>query len=121
MDLLQVAYGLYDAGSSIGTAEEAERTRKDGFLYIIAHPRLPGYKVGRAFDPESRLAGYQTGCPERAYYLRHVSSYFEDCVEIERRVHSALAEHRMEGEWFDISPVHIINLIDEQSPFRSIQ
>lgn len=97
------------------------KVREDGFLYIIAHPRLPGYKVGRAFNPESRLAGYQTGCPERAYYLRYVSPYFESCVEIEKRVHAALIEHRLEGEWFDISPVHIINVIERQSPFRSVQ
>ena len=117
----ELAKELFEAGSSVASAEAAERTRSDGFLYVIAHPRLKGVKVGRAFDPESRLRGYQTGCPERAYYLAHVSHYFEDCVAQEKRVHEELAAHRMQGEWFDVAPARAAAVIELQSPFRALK
>lgn len=68
-------------------------------------------KLGRAFDPESRLNGYQTGCPTREYELRH-AVYFTDCHEAEEAVHARLAHLRMEGEWFYISIAEAIEAID---------
>lgn len=111
---------LYEIGLTFSSAEEAEEVRSDGFLYIIAHPRLPGMKIGRAFNPESRLRSYQTGCPERAYELLHVSPYFEDCVTLEKMVHAALSLHRLEGEWFNVGEQFARDIIDRQSPFRAV-
>ena len=104
-------------GATIGGAEAAEKTRRDGFLYIIAHPNLEGIKIGRAFDPESRLRGYQTGCPNRQYHLVHVSHYLEDCFVAERTVHEALDHYRLSGEWFSAPLQTAMHYIDNQSPF----
>ena len=100
----RIAKDLIDAGSTYGTALAARETRKDGVVYVITHPRLEGVKIGRAFDPISRLKNYQTGCPNREYQLSYISPYVEDCGELERRAHSYLNAFRLSGEWFDCSP-----------------
>jgi len=118
---LAKARGLLADGATAGAAEKAEGLRLDGFLYIIAHPRLPGIKIGRAFDPASRLRGYQTGCPERAYYLAHVSPYFEDCVAHEKTIHDTLSPWRLQGEWFSLPVSTASRLLDTLSPFRAAE
>lgn len=108
----ETAKTLYDLGVDIGTAERAEATERRGFVYVIMHPAFPGYvKIGRAFDPVSRLVGYQTGCPHRGYTL-YSQVYFEDCHFAEIEIHARLAYCREQGEWFNITPFmarHTIN------------
>jgi len=105
-ELLKAAKELFGLGLDYGTAEKAERTDRRGFVYVISHPRFPGYvKIGRAFNPESRLRGYQTGCPERAYKLDY-AVYFDDCHKAETDIHYILQQDRVKGEWFAI-PRHV--------------
>lgn len=111
----ETAKTLFELGVDIGTAATGEKGERRGFVYVIEHPAFPGYvKVGRAFNPESRLQGYQTGCPHRGYTL-YASVYFEDCHFAEREIHARLeAEHRNGalGEWFKVTPFiarHMIN------------
>jgi hypothetical protein len=98
-----LARELVASGSDFVTANTSRKVRKDGVLYIISHPRMDGYKIGRAFDADSRLNHYQTGCPRREYKLEYVSHYIEDCVQAEREVFDALAPHQMKGEWYDVN------------------
>lgn len=98
-----VAMELYDAGETFGGAAKYEETNSNGFVYVICHPRLRGIKIGRACNPVSRLKSYQTGCPERAYYL-YYAMYFHDCVNAELAMHARLDPYRLEGEWFDLRP-----------------
>lgn len=97
----KTAQSLADLGANIGRADSAEREgRKSGFVYVIDHPSWPGYvKIGRAFDPEGRLASFQTGCPNRAYRLR-AAVYFQDAHFAENEMHQRLARFRVQGEWF---------------------
>ena len=103
----ETAAHLYDLGVDIGTADRAEATEKRGFVYVITHPAFPGYvKIGRAYNPESRLRQYQTGCPHRGYEL-YAAIYFEDCYMAEKEIHARLDESYRNGalgEWFNISP-----------------
>ena len=99
---LNLARDLVESGSNYITASANLKKRKDGVIYIISHPRLTCFKIGRAFDADSRLANYQTGCPNREYRLRHVSSYVEDCYAAEADIHELLETHQLKGEWFDI-------------------
>ena len=108
----ELADQLTDAGSTFEGAVQAQKTRKDGVVYIISHPRLPGIKIGRAFDAESRLKNYQTGCPHRAYRLDYVSPYVDDCYTLEAGVHAMLKPWAMEGEWFNIPTKFAQSLID---------
>lgn len=97
---------MYDLGKDWGTAQRAESTVRCGFVYIISHPHLDGIKIGRAFDPYSRLSSYQTGCPYREYKLDY-AVYFTDCQQAERDLHKELSEHRIgKGEWYAM-PRHV--------------
>lgn len=107
------ATSLFMDGRDFVSAESARKVRADGFVYIIGHPKLTGVKIGRAFDPASRLRGYQTGCPQRAYELLYVSPYVADCPELERSVHDVLEADRLSGEWFNTEPVFAAELIDQ--------
>lgn len=103
---MAIARRLLAAGETFVSAVAADTTVREGFIYVITHPSWPGHcKIGRAFDPLSRLQGYQTGCPERAYQL-HSSVYFKDCHAAEQLVHEALADFRGLGEWFFIHPTY---------------
>jgi hypothetical protein len=110
--LRAAATTMFHLGADYVTATKAQATEKRGFVYIISHPRFNGYiKIGRAFDPESRLRGYQTGCPERAYQLDY-AVYFEDCHQVENDIHALLSDSRAQGEWFAM-PQHVaVNIID---------
>lgn len=103
-DLNDVARKMHELGSDYAVAQRAERVVTEGFVYVITHPAFPEYvKIGRAFDPESRLSGYQTGCPRRDYKL-HFAAYFVNCHSAERFIHDWLADYRAEGEWFRLLP-----------------
>jgi len=113
LSIREMAKQLYDFGRDVPTAAKAEETNRQGFVYIIGHPSWPDLlKIGRAFNPESRLKGYQTGCPKRDYRL-HYAVYFEDCYVAERAIHAYHVKWRREGEWFYIDLDEAIHSIDK--------
>lgn len=108
--VLKGARRLQTAGASAGSAEQA--TERSGFVYIITNTAWSGYvKIGRAFDPESRLSGYQTACPYRDYVLNY-AVYFEDCHKAESSVHYMLDKWRRGGEWFFADVEEATHIID---------
>jgi hypothetical protein len=109
----EVARQMHENGQDFATAQAREATDKRGFVYCITNPAWPAHcKVGRAFDPEARLRGYQTGCPERDYELKY-AVYFEDCHAAEKLIHDTLADYKAEGEWFRILPSTAEHVLDE--------
>lgn len=113
LDVRAAAKQLHELGKDIPTAHVAEKTDRRGFVYVITHPSWPGYcKVGRAFDPESRLRSYQTGCPARAYKLEY-AVYFPDCHSAEKLIHDTLADYQAEGEWYRILPSTASHVLDQ--------
>lgn len=87
-------------------------TTREGFVYVITNEAWPEcVKVGRAFDPESRLNGYQTSSPHRDYELYH-AVYFSDCYHAELAVHARLAHLQQEGEWFHLPAAAAAEAID---------
>lgn len=103
---------LYDAGQRFEKVASEELTDRDGFVYVISNPAWPRHaKIGRAYDPESRVRGYQTGCPNRSYELRH-AVYFRDAHKAEAEMHARLEPFRASGEWFEIEVAHAINAIN---------
>ena len=108
--VMKGARRLQAAGASAGSAEQA--TEKSGFVYIITNPAWPEHvKIGRAYDPEVRLRGYQTSCPFRDFELAY-AVYFEDCHQAEHAVHYILDKWRREGEWFFADVEEATQLID---------
>ena len=98
----EIARTLIDIGSTYGTAEQAQKRRRDGVIYVVSHPQMTGIKIGRAFDARSRLSNYNTGCPNREYRLEYVSPYVADVVDLEARVHGWADDYRLKGEWFSL-------------------
>ena len=72
-------------------------------VYVLNDPNTQLIKIGRATDLEDRLANLRTGNPRLA-----LIEWFEtaEASLVESYVHNKLAEHRQEGEFFDI-PAHI--------------
>ena len=104
----KIAKTLNDLGATFGDAERAEKRRKDGVVYVMTHPAMRGVKIGKAFDPNSRLQSYQTGCPDRAYTLAWVSPYVADASALEKQIHKLFKADRINGEWFDVSAPDVI-------------
>ena len=104
---------MYELGSDISVAGLAEKAVHSGFVYVITNKAWPDHcKIGRAFDPESRLGSYQTGTPHRDYKLTG-SRYFDDAAMAEREIHMRLASARAEGEWFFMDPRAALVEIDK--------
>ena len=109
--LRHTAAQMQALGVNFSLAEKAEEIVRNGFVYIISHPRMDGVKIGRAYDPEARTNAYQTGCPYRQYKLEY-AVYFEDCYQAEKDIHNFLKDSRLQGEWFAV-PRHVAeDLID---------
>jgi len=60
-------------------------------------------KIGMANNPAARLRSIQTGSPQPIRLLRHFAVETEQARRVERRTHLGLLDHRLAGEWFEIS------------------
>jgi FKBP-type peptidyl-prolyl cis-trans isomerase (trigger factor) len=68
-------------------------------VYVLNDPHTQLIKIGRATDLDDRLANLRTGNPRLA-----LIEWFEtpEASLVETYVHNKLAEHRREGEFFDV-------------------
>lgn len=69
------------------------------YVYVIGTRDVPDYpvKIGMTgAGVEKRLKGLQTGSPYRLEIIKVISTN----KAAERRLHRALASHRLNGEWF---------------------
>lgn len=111
--LQDTARRLYEAGQSVSLAASYESTHRNGFVYAITNPAWPeAVKIGRACDPEARLASYQTNSPHRDYQLEH-TVYFHDCYSAERELHARLESRRLNGEWFRLTVDEAVDQINQ--------
>ena len=64
------------------------------------------FKLGIAADVDGRLVALQTGNPKELsiYVAIDVECDGLSPVEMERRIHGALSDYRVRGEWFLVSP-----------------
>ena len=108
------AHAMHELGADFTTAEKAEKTDRRGFVYVISNPAWPHHvKIGRAFDPESRLRSYFTGCPFNDYVVEN-AMYFHDCYMAERETHARLEAWRADdGEWFNLTPDEAADCINQ--------
>ena len=70
-------------------------------LYVIENSSRDSLKVGVAENPYERLLQLQTGNPEK---LKIIATFEyenrEKALKIEKTIHKALGNSRVEGEWF---------------------
>lgn len=69
----------------------------DGYTYIIRAGEDGPIKIGKAFNPEERLAELQTGAWQELSLLHVLPGY----GATETMLHRHLEDHRIRGEWFD--------------------
>jgi hypothetical protein len=82
-------------------------TNSDKFIYVLKSKEY--YKIGIAKDVAKRMRELQTGDPIKHLFV--CSSFFKDAPSFERRLHEAFAEHRVQGEWFELPPEKLEELI----------
>lgn len=76
---------------------------KEGYVYVITHPKLEGVKIGSAIDVDKRLSQYNVCCPRKEFKL-YTYIFSMDRAELETVIHTKLQEDRLEGEWFAVCP-----------------
>lgn len=100
-------------------------TENHFFLYIIG-PDEGFQKIGFSKNVQKRLKTLQTGNP-LSLKIHHTEPVPENRIRLlEKKIHQELKHHRLEGEWFDISPddakwmlkFSIIRWIDDYTLFR---
>jgi hypothetical protein len=94
-------------------ADSAEARARDGFVYVIYHDLFPdAVKIGKARNPNKRLADANTWCPEGEFKL-HDAIFDLDAMSLERAVHAAAKARstQLDGEWFSMNRWHAANLI----------
>jgi hypothetical protein len=62
----------------------------------------PYRKIGLATDSRARLNGLQVGSPHLLTLERAKQTYSPMAGQVERRVHEALGDRRIRGEWFEV-------------------
>jgi len=100
------------AQARTGNAKETRRNKGGGYLYVITNPAWPPFvKIGRTTNINSRLRTYQTGDPNRGYFL-HYYRYFLDVCKAERTLSTLYQGVERQGEWYQIHAEDAANLID---------
>jgi hypothetical protein len=67
--------------------------------------RVPMVKIGKANDPEARIAELQTGCPEKLKLIAVLKCKSRKHAEfMEQQAHRTFRKYRSRGEWFHYAP-----------------
>lgn len=83
------------------------------YLYIVREEdaRKP-IKVGRGKNAKWRMSQLQTGNPRTLELVATWSGDPEVIKHLEKGCHKALSDYRLSGEWFDIEPEPVIEMIN---------
>lgn len=81
----------WSEGSPIETGDDAI-----GYVYAIREPLGGPIKIGWSKDPNRRCEDIQNACPYELRLIGAVPGSRSD----EKRLHAALGNHRLHGEWF---------------------
>ena len=87
-------------------------TGKGGYVYFIRATEEPFYiKIGRASDPFKRISGIQSASPVKLNPLVFVQ--VPHMKQFEKLFHEYFAPKRIRGEWFDIRPKDVYELLNK--------
>lgn len=99
--------------AQIGLTQSGDKRPKrlDGYVYVLTNEAFPGrVKIGISYDPDARLAQFETGSPipyKMEYTARSMSAaHTEQCV------HFLLADYHVRGEWFRITVAEAVEAIE---------
>lgn len=75
-------------------------SNRNGWIYVIQAIGTTRYKIGRSIEPKERLR--QLNQKQSPYPLKLIHTFWSmDAVSDEQYLHSALADFRVHGEWFE--------------------
>jgi T5orf172 domain. len=81
--------------------EDDQGQELDGWIYLIACEQPLSLKIGfTTKHPRTRLKQLQTGNPNKLKLI----GWFPGSLQSERDIHDSLAEFRLHGEWFSLTP-----------------
>ena len=83
-------------------------SNEDRFIYILKSEKY--YKIGITKDVAQRLRNLQTGNPIEIALVS--AAFFKGAPRFESRLHEAFSEYRTNGEWFELPPDKLEDLIE---------
>lgn len=81
-------------------------------IYFFIEDSNEKVKIGRAKVIEKRRKALQTGNPRKLLLLGWIRTEDDDDVRLEKRLHKYFAEHRGSGEWFDLEPADVLQILE---------
>jgi hypothetical protein len=87
------------------------------YVYVIArqeHDRaVSPIKIGISDNPDKRLSTIRVSCPFPVEYLHSFGPMTRpEALRHENGLHDAYKDNRMQGEWFDVEPDEIMDLLE---------
>lgn len=78
------------------------------FVYVLKSGK--SYKIGISKDVAERLRNLQTGNPIEIALVS--AAFLENAPRFESRLHEAFSDYRTRGEWFELPPEKVEDLIE---------
>ena len=90
-----------------------ESNGKRNYVYIIGNNDNDYIKIGVAQDVEQRLKQLQTGTWSELYVI-YRSMVCSNSFNIETSIHNKIKDYQVKGEWYNISHLKIIDLLEQE-------
>jgi hypothetical protein len=103
------------------TKKANSRRRPQAYVYVMSGDNSAPCKIGHSINLKLRTKSMQTYQPTkvRVHYKKKCSSVWR-AKRLEFLVHQHLQDHRLMGEWFNLSPYKCRKAIDEMvSKYKS--
>lgn len=91
-----------------------ESNGKRNYVYIIGNNDNDYIKIGVAQDVEQRLKQLQTGTWSELYVI-YRSMVCSNSFNIETSIHNKIKDYQVKGEWYNISHLKIIDLLEQEN------
>jgi hypothetical protein len=85
---------------------------KNGYVYFLKHNGLNPIKIGSTvgYSPMSRVNSYNSYSPYGVELLGYIKT--DTPLELEKKIHYNFSENRINGEWFELSVITVIEFIN---------
>jgi predicted GIY-YIG superfamily endonuclease len=90
---------------------QSKYKKGSGYVYLIKCEGVNYYKIGISKStPKNRLSNLQSGCPFKLDYVTIV--HCDHYSLIEAQLHRKYRDKNIRGEWFELSPTDLIDVIE---------
>lgn len=74
-------------------------------------------KVGYSLNAKARLRGIRSTLPQPVRLVQTFLAWRRSARRVEKEAHRRLAEHRVRGEWFSVTPEQACRAVNEALDF----